>query len=79
MFSAYRIDQTPDAGFFRGVKPQSARRQFQVSLALILVLAFAAVALGALARFDQWAPLGASSLAKTSDAHLAASVLDIGS
>jgi len=43
----------PDAGFVRSYDSQAARRQFQVSLVLILVLAIAAFALGLLVRFDQ--------------------------
>jgi hypothetical protein len=43
----------PDAGFVRSYDSQAARRQFQVSLVLILVLAVAAFALGLLVRFDQ--------------------------
>jgi hypothetical protein len=78
MFTADHFGQTPDAGFFRGVNTQSARGQFQVSLALILVLALAAVAIGALARFDQWAAPDSSS-ANIGGAHVAASALDIGS
>lgn len=42
----------PDAGFVRAYNSRAARRQFQVSLALILILAFAAFALGMLVRFD---------------------------
>ncbi len=42
----------PDAGFVRSYDSQAARRQFQVSLALILILALAAFALGMLVRFD---------------------------
>lgn len=44
---------TPDAGFVRTYDSQAARRQFQVSVALILVLALAAFALGLLVRFDE--------------------------
>jgi hypothetical protein len=43
----------PDAGFVRSYDSQAARRQFQVSLVLILILAVAAFALGLLVRFDQ--------------------------
>ncbi len=42
----------PDAGFVRAYDPRAARRQFQVSLALIVILALAAFALGMLVRFD---------------------------
>jgi flagellar biogenesis protein FliO len=48
----------PDAGFVRAYDSQAARRQFQVSLALILILALAAFALGMLVRFDEPASVG---------------------
>jgi hypothetical protein len=42
-----------DAGFVREYDALSARRQFQVSLILILVLAAAAVVLGILSQLDR--------------------------
>jgi hypothetical protein len=42
----------PDAGFVRTYDSQAARRQFQISVALIVILAVAAFALGLLVRFD---------------------------
>jgi len=42
----------PDAGFVRTYDSQAARRQFQISVALIVILAAAAFALGLLVRFD---------------------------
>jgi hypothetical protein len=42
-----------DAGFVRTYDARAARRQFQVSVALVIVLAVAAFALGMLARWDQ--------------------------
>ena len=52
MSVADHFDHTPDAGFVRAYDSQAARRQFQVSVVLILVLTLAAFALGLLIRFD---------------------------
>jgi len=60
----------PDAGFVRSYDSKAARRQFQVSVVLILVLALAAFALGLLVRFDQ--PTAGDHLAPQSqDVHFA--------
>lgn len=60
----------PDAGFVRSYDSKAARRQFQVSIVLILVLALAAFALGLLVRFDQ--PTASDHLAPQSqDVHFA--------
>lgn len=45
--------RTPDEGFIRSYDSQAARRQLQVSLALIVVLAAAALALGVLVHFGE--------------------------
>ena len=52
MSVADNFDQIPDAGFVRQYDANSARRQFNVSLMLILVIALAASAIGLLVRFD---------------------------
>jgi hypothetical protein len=52
MSVADHFDHTPDAGFVRAYDLQAARRQFQVSVVLILVLAAAAFVLGMLVRFE---------------------------
>jgi hypothetical protein len=52
MSVADHFDHTPDAAFVRAYDKQTARRQFQISLILILVLSFAAFALGLLVRLD---------------------------
>ncbi len=52
MSIADRFDPLPDAGFVRFYDARTARRQFQVSLALVVILAMAAFALGVLLRFD---------------------------
>ena len=53
MSIADHFDHTPDAGFIRNYDSGSARRQFKVSVMLIVVIAIAASALGFLVRFDQ--------------------------
>lgn len=50
------FDPAPDAGFVRTYDPRAARRQFQISVALIVILTFAAFTLGFLIQFD--APAG---------------------
>jgi hypothetical protein len=45
--------RAPDAGFVRSYDSQTARRQFQISLVLIMILALAAFTLGLLVRFDE--------------------------
>ena len=56
MSIADHFEHAPDAGFVRDYDSQSARRQFKVSLVLIVVIAFAATALGFLVRFDTGTP-----------------------
>jgi hypothetical protein len=72
MSIADHFDHTPDAGFIRTYDAQTARRQFQVSVVLILVLAIAAFALGMLVRFDDSAsPVAPASPAKAVEQHFA--------
>ncbi|WP_020174093.1 hypothetical protein [Methyloferula stellata] len=72
MSIADHFDHTPDAGFIRTYDSQTARRQFQVSVVLIVVLALAAFALGMLVRFDEpAASIAPSSPAKASQVHFA--------
>ncbi|QXX75078.1 hypothetical protein [Methylovirgula sp. HY1] len=61
----------PDAGFVRTYNSQAARRQFQVSVALILILAGAAFALGLLVRFDGPASGAHQEPSKMHDVHFA--------
>ncbi|HET6377226.1 MAG TPA: hypothetical protein VFG05_02800 [Methylocella sp.] len=42
------FDRNPDAGFIRAYDARAARRQFQISVTLVLLLAVAAGALGCL-------------------------------
>ena len=52
MSIANHFDHRRDAGFVRSYDLRAARRQFQVSLILILVMAGAAIALGLMTRLD---------------------------
>ena len=52
MSIADHFEHTPDTGFIRDYDSNSARRQFNVSLILVAVIAIAATALGFLVRFD---------------------------
>ena len=52
MSIADHFEQAPDAGFIRDYDSTSARRQFNISVTLIIVIVLAATALGALVRFD---------------------------
>lgn len=65
----------PDAGFVRSYDSRAARRQFQVSLALIVILALAAFALGMLVRFD--APSSSPTPTKIHEVHFAQIATDL--
>jgi hypothetical protein len=52
MSVADHFHHSADAGFVRAYDFQAARRQFQVSVILIIMLAAAAFVLGMLVRFD---------------------------
>jgi hypothetical protein len=71
MSVADNFDQIPDAGFVRAYDSQAARRQFQVSLVLILVLAIAAFVLGLLVHFDQPGDATKPSPVKAHEVHFA--------
>ena len=78
MSVADHFDHAPDAGFVRAYDYQAARRQFQVSVVLILILATAAFVLGLLVRFDppvsdQVKPVPAH----THQVHFAENLLDL--
>jgi hypothetical protein len=76
MSIADHFDHAPDAGFVRSYDSQAARRQFQISLVLILILSAAAFALGLLVRFDE--PVGSFNPAPTTahEVHFAGSLTD---
>jgi hypothetical protein len=74
MSIADHFDHSPDAGFVRSYDSQAARRQFQISLVLILILTVAAFALGLLVRFDEPASASNPPAATTShEVHFAGS------
>ena len=52
MSIADHFEHAPDAVFVRNYDSGTARRQFNVSIILIVVIAIAASALGVLVRFD---------------------------
>jgi hypothetical protein len=70
-------DHRSDAGFIRAYDAHAARRQFQISIVLVAVVALAAVALGMLARVDRPIPEGRSSAVAASVPHVAETLLDI--
>lgn len=77
MSVADHFDHKPDAGFVRSYDARSARRQFQISLILILVLATAALILGVLARLDHATPQAHAGAHKLNFIHFAETLLDI--
>jgi hypothetical protein len=77
MSVADNFDQIPDAGFVRAYDSQAARRQFQVSLVLIVVLAIAAFVLGIFVRFEQPAETLKPLPAKSHEVHFAGSLSKI--
>ncbi|MGH6795149.1 MAG: hypothetical protein ACREDH_08115 [Methylocella sp.] len=66
---ADKFERKSDAGFVSAYGARAARRQFQVSSLLVLVLALAAIALGILT--------GRSSAARPGSPHIAETLLDI--
>ena len=56
MSIADHFEQAADSSFVRDYDATTARRQFNFSLVLIVVIALAASALGAVVRFDSPAP-----------------------
>jgi hypothetical protein len=77
MAIADNFDHKSGAGFVRAYDARTARRQFQVSIMLVLVLALAA---GALEMLTQLAPpiaIGRTSALNASSPHIAETLLDI--
>jgi len=77
MSIADNFDHKSDAGFVRAYDARAARRQFQVSSMLVLVLALAAIALGVATRLAPPIATGRSSAIKPSGPHIAETLLDI--
>jgi hypothetical protein len=77
MSIADNFDHKSDAGFVRAYDARAARRQFQFSSLLVLVLALAAIALGILTQLVPPIATGRSSAARPSSPHIAETLLDI--
>lgn len=77
MSIADHFDNRSDAGFVRAYDAHAARRQFQISLALVAVLALAALALAVLARLDRPDSTGRSSAVIVSGPKVAQTLLDM--
>jgi hypothetical protein len=73
----HHFDHRTDAGFIRAYDAKAARRQLQISIALVAVLALAAVALGMLARLDRPNAQERSAAIAVSSHHVAETLLDI--
>lgn len=71
MSIADHFQHAPDAGFIRNFDGNAARRQFRVSMVLVIVIATAAMALGALVRFDSPAASGPVAVSPTPPPHYA--------
>jgi hypothetical protein len=74
MSIAEHFVHAPDAGFVRSYDPQAARRQFQISLVLILILTLAAFTLGLLVRFDAPAAQANPAPSVHQDVHFAGGI-----
>jgi hypothetical protein len=68
--------RAPDSGFVRSYDTQAARRQFQVSLVLILILALAAFTFGLLVRFGDLVPQANPAPSRHHELHYAGSLTD---
>jgi hypothetical protein len=77
MSIADNFDRKPEAGFVRAYDIRAARRQFQVSLALVLVLGVAAIALGFLTQLDRPLATGRLRAAAPGNLPVAETLLDI--
>jgi hypothetical protein len=76
MSIADHFRRVPDSGFVRSYDRYAARRQFQISLALILILALAAFVLGLLVRFDPPPAQTAPAPISPHEVHFAGSLVD---
>jgi hypothetical protein len=53
MAAAGKCDESPDTGFVHAYDARAAKRQVQISVALVIILAFAAAAIGVLAQLER--------------------------
>jgi hypothetical protein len=77
MAIADHFDHKPDAGFVRSYDARAARRQFQVSVALVIILATATLAVGLLPRTNKPAAEAHGQSVKSSPSPFAKSLLDL--
>ncbi len=77
MSIADNFDHKSDAGFDRAYDARAARRQFQVSIMPVLVLALPAIALGIFSPLAPPVATGGSSAPNASSPHIAETLLDI--
>ena len=77
MSIADHFDHAPDAGFVRSYDSRAARRQFQVSLVLIVILTVSAFALGILVRFDPPASISQAPTVTSHEVHFAGVMPDL--
>ena len=77
MSIADNFDHKSDAGFVRAYDARVARRQFQVSIMPVLVLALPAIALGIVTPLAPPVAAGRSSALNASSPHIAETLLDI--
>jgi hypothetical protein len=77
MSIADNFDHKSDAGFVRAYDARAARRQFQVSSILVVVLALSAIALGILTQLAPPVATGRSVAVKPGIPHIAETLLDI--
>jgi len=71
------FDDKSNAGFVRAYDARAARRQFQISSILVLVLALAAFALGILTQLAPPIAAERSPPARPNSPHIAETLLDI--
>ena len=71
------FDHRSDAGFVRAYDAHAARRQFQISIALVAVLGLAALALVFLARLDPQTRFARPRAVNAQGPHIAETLLDI--
>ncbi|PNG26241.1 hypothetical protein [Methylocella silvestris] len=76
MSIADHFDPSPDAGFVRRYDLRAARRQLQVSLFLVVVLACAAVALAVMSRLETGAKPEHPAAMRSGSSLVAQSLLD---
>ena len=77
MSIADNFDHESDAGFVRAYDARAARRQFQVSIMPVLVLALPAIALGIVTPLAPPVCRRGSSALNASSTHIAETLLDI--